>query len=123
MEILIAEVWQAVLEVEQVGVLDNFLDLGGHSLLMMQVIHQVEKQVGVRLHPADLFTQTLGQLANMCEDRKPPAFESEEEDHSLVAAFQAFLKRVLRRGTSSAPDWPTDGRKSVDDGGGRKRRH
>ena len=43
METMIAEVWQDVLEVEQIRVLDNFLDLGGHSLLMMQVTYRLEQ--------------------------------------------------------------------------------
>lgn len=33
----ITQIWQEVLHVEKVGVQDNFFDLGGHSLLMVQV--------------------------------------------------------------------------------------
>jgi fengycin family lipopeptide synthetase D len=33
----VAEVWREVLRVGQVGVHDNFFDLGGHSLLLVQV--------------------------------------------------------------------------------------
>lgn len=33
----IAEVWQTVLQLEKVGIHDNFFDLGGHSLLLVQV--------------------------------------------------------------------------------------
>jgi acyl carrier protein len=98
METLIAEIWREVLKVEQVGVLDNFLDLGGHSLLIMQVIYRVEQQVGVRLRPLDVFTQTLGQLANMCEARKPEAFQPEGEDLQPAKASQTLLQRLLRFG-------------------------
>ncbi|MFH1937869.1 MAG: beta-ketoacyl synthase N-terminal-like domain-containing protein, partial [Bacteroidota bacterium] len=33
----ISEVWQEVLQLEKVGIHDNFFDLGGHSLLLVQV--------------------------------------------------------------------------------------
>ena len=36
-ELLIAAIWQEILHVEQVGIHDNFFDLGGHSLLMVQI--------------------------------------------------------------------------------------
>ncbi|NMO20133.1 LLM class flavin-dependent oxidoreductase [Pyxidicoccus fallax] len=42
----IAEVWRRVLKVEQVGVNDNFFDLGGHSLLMVQVHTQLKAALG-----------------------------------------------------------------------------
>jgi hypothetical protein len=36
-EMVLAEIWGAVLGLQHVGVHDNFFDLGGHSLLMVQV--------------------------------------------------------------------------------------
>ena len=37
LEKIISSIWQEVLEVEQVGIRDNFFDLGGHSLRMVRV--------------------------------------------------------------------------------------
>ena len=62
-------IWQEVLETDQVGVFDNFFDLGGHSLSSMQVIAKVEQQLGVRLEFRDLLFQTLGQVAGECTER------------------------------------------------------
>jgi len=39
----IAEIWKDILEIENVGVADNFFDIGGHSLLMTKV-HKKLKQ-------------------------------------------------------------------------------
>jgi amino acid adenylation domain-containing protein len=65
----VAEIWQSVLEVDRVGVRDNFFDLGGHSLLLMPVIDQLKKRLGVKLRPGELVLPTLGQLAALCEER------------------------------------------------------
>ena len=46
MERSIANVWQDVLQVEKVGIYDNFFDLGGHSLLIIQV-QTFAKQISV----------------------------------------------------------------------------
>jgi hypothetical protein len=43
-EIRVAEIWREVLGVEQVGVHDNFFDIGGHSLLLVRV-HSRLKQL------------------------------------------------------------------------------
>ncbi|HEX9205841.1 MAG TPA: beta-ketoacyl synthase N-terminal-like domain-containing protein, partial [Candidatus Deferrimicrobiaceae bacterium] len=52
----IAAVWQEVLQVEGVGARDNFFDLGGHSLLLLQVHAKLKDQfAGKRLSVVDLF--------------------------------------------------------------------
>ncbi|MBD2677466.1 MULTISPECIES: non-ribosomal peptide synthetase [Nostoc] len=41
MEQQIGKIWQEVLHLEKVGIHDNFFDLGGHSLLMLQINHKL----------------------------------------------------------------------------------
>ncbi|WP_426751097.1 MupA/Atu3671 family FMN-dependent luciferase-like monooxygenase [Myxococcus sp. Y35] len=54
-EALIAAIWQDVLKLDKVGVEDKFVDLGGHSLLMVQVLEKLKAQVEKPLTLVDLF--------------------------------------------------------------------
>ena len=54
-EKIIAAIWQDVLNVERVGLHDNFFRLGGHSLLAMQVVSSIRKDLQVELTIKDLF--------------------------------------------------------------------
>ncbi|RJG37752.1 non-ribosomal peptide synthetase, partial [Motilimonas pumila] len=66
-ENILCEIWQEVLGVEQVGVTDNFFQLGGHSLLMMQVFSHLQ-QTGVNVTAKQLFMNPeLAVLASLIE--------------------------------------------------------
>src|SRR5947209_168385 len=45
----LAEIWQNLLGLERVGIHDDFFLLGGHSLLTIRLMTQIEKQFGKRL--------------------------------------------------------------------------
>lgn len=51
----IAEVWQRVLQVDGIGIDDDFFDLGGTSLTGLQVIHEIQDKLGVELSPVAIF--------------------------------------------------------------------
>jgi len=63
-----ARIWSSVLGVDTVGLYDNFFDLGGYSLQLVEVLAAIEQQLGVRVNPAYVQTQTLGQLAAVCDE-------------------------------------------------------
>ena len=42
-EKVLAEIWSEVLGIKQVGIHDNFFDLGGHSLMATQVVSRIQK--------------------------------------------------------------------------------
>jgi acyl carrier protein len=52
----IAEVWQEVLGVAKVGLQDNFFDLGGHSLLLVQVQVRLQERLGREVSMTDLLS-------------------------------------------------------------------
>ena len=59
----LAQVWQDTLGIEKVSLYDNFFDLGGHSLLSMQIIYKIEKDKGIKLNPRYLYLDTLEKIA------------------------------------------------------------
>jgi acyl carrier protein len=51
----LAEIWQEVLAVEQVGIHDNFFDLGGHSLKLVELHKKLGDKIDTPLTLVDLF--------------------------------------------------------------------
>ncbi|MEW1749997.1 non-ribosomal peptide synthase/polyketide synthase [Streptomyces angustmyceticus] len=61
----IAQIWADVLGLDTVGADDNFFDLGGDSILSMQVVSRL-RRAGLHLATKDLFThQTVAELATV----------------------------------------------------------
>lgn len=54
-EDLLATMWRDILGIESVGIDDNFFDLGGHSLLITQLIYLIEEVLHVSLPVSRLF--------------------------------------------------------------------
>jgi amino acid adenylation domain-containing protein len=113
----LAAIWQDLLGVEDVSVLDNFFDLGGHSLLTMRVVVRLEQQTGVRLNPGELIAQTLAQVAQACErchatrtatDGAAPESGTPAQDGAPRAgtpvAGAGWARRLLGRTPRRTPD-------------------
>ena len=72
-EVAIAEIWKEVLNWDQISVNDRFFDLGGYSLIAVQVITRLEKEHSWQIQFRDLLFQTLGQIAAACEKQDTTA--------------------------------------------------
>jgi amino acid adenylation domain-containing protein len=66
----IAEIWRQTLGIDKVGIDDNFFDLGGHSLHLLQVHHQLKAALGGDLAMVELFKYpTIRSLAGYLDQR------------------------------------------------------
>ena len=64
----LAEMWREVLAREEIGVEDNFFDLGGHSLLLARLQDRLEERLGRAVPIVDLFRfPTVRGLARFLE--------------------------------------------------------
>ncbi|MEX2073153.1 non-ribosomal peptide synthase/polyketide synthase [Pseudomonas aeruginosa] len=63
----LATIWAEVLKLEQVGLADNFFEIGGDSIISLQVVSRA-RQLGIHFTPKMLFeAQTIGTLAPLAE--------------------------------------------------------
>ena len=102
----LAGIWADLLQVEDIGVFDNFFDLGGHSLLAGQVLARVAGVFAVSLPLRVLFeTPTVAALARRVSEAREtqssePAVEiapEEEEDGPRpVSILQEQMLRIER---------------------------
>ncbi|WP_404791150.1 amino acid adenylation domain-containing protein [Altericista sp. CCNU0014] len=102
---LLLSIWSQVLELEQIGLNDNFFALGGHSLLATQLISRIRAVFAVELPLQRLFeTPTIAGLANYLEaphqdgDEVPPPMETAVRDRDFPLSFAQqrlwFLEQV-----------------------------
>lgn len=68
-EHLVAETWKSALEKEQIDIFSNFFDLGGHSLIALQIVTEIESKTSERIPISAFFEHpTIEKLARLIED-------------------------------------------------------
>lgn len=68
LQVGIAQVWSAMLGIEQIGIHDNLFELGGDSLMGVQIMSQLSNKFEVTLSPASFFKEpTILGLARVIE--------------------------------------------------------
>ena len=86
----IAGIWQEMLHLEKVGINDNFFDLGGHSLLLIQVHSKLQKTFKREILVTDLFEYpTISSLTKYLS-----------KEASETSSFETSSKRAENRITS-----------------------
>ena len=86
----LARIWADVLQVERVGVEDDFLEAGGHSLLALPLMQQIRAQLGVHLPLSALFTtRTVAELASTVVK-----VQAEQADAELLAELLREIEQM-----------------------------
>jgi acyl carrier protein len=98
-EQMVAAIWAEVLHVEKVGINANFFDLGGHSLLMVQVCDRVQAAFGRELSLVEMFRHpTVSALASYLghEPISVPLQATDERAQRQVAARERQQQRMKK---------------------------
>ena len=85
----VAAVWRTLLGAPDVRRDDNFFDLGGHSMLVMQAIAQLEKTTGKRINPRQFIFESLAQVARAYDEAEP----APRRPAGLVSRIVGALRR------------------------------
>jgi acyl transferase domain-containing protein/acyl carrier protein len=81
----LANIWQDILGLEQVGIYDNFFDIGGDSLLATQLIARLSKNFSVDLPLRAVFeSPTVGELGLTIIQQQAGEIESDEMTQILA---------------------------------------
>jgi amino acid adenylation domain-containing protein len=94
----IANLWKRILRVDDVGLDDNFFDLGGDSLLLVAVHSNLQKSLLVEIPVIDLFEYTtVRTLAGQLSDKESakPSFSQVQEQ--ALKQREAFARERERR--------------------------
>ncbi len=65
----LAEIWSEVLNVDRIGIYDNFFSLGGHSIMAIRVLNRINQVLNVNLSVRNVFEEpTIAGLALLIEE-------------------------------------------------------
>jgi acyl carrier protein len=100
----LCSIWREVLELDDVGIEDDFFDVGGHSLSGMRVLARVRRDFRVDIPIRRLFDHpTIGELA--AEVAKAEQTSQGNAPVDVTAAGSSALLDVLRTELSAlSPD-------------------
>jgi len=94
----VKKIWETVLNAQNIGVNDNFFDIGGHSLLVVQVYYKLKENFATNLTVVDMFKYpTIRSLCDYLEETTDSFAEvasASELMHSGKEAMKEKRKRL-----------------------------
>jgi amino acid adenylation domain-containing protein len=70
-------IWREIFQIKKIGTMDNFFDIGGHSIKALQLINSIQKQFNLKIHIEEVFrVTTIKELASLIRTRNKNFKES-----------------------------------------------
>jgi acyl carrier protein len=90
-EEILANIWAVVLNLDGVGIHDNFFHLGGHSLLATQVVSRIRSSFGFDLPLREIFeAPTIAALALKVQPKREK--DKDDREHSITRVARELYK-------------------------------
>ncbi|QCK88550.1 amino acid adenylation domain-containing protein [Phreatobacter aquaticus] len=97
-EAAVQQIWCDLLQVDMMGRTTNFFDAGGHSLLLVQLLHRINARFGCQLSLIDMFrATTIAAQAEMATARQAPPAAPDIADRADRARHALAGRRDARR--------------------------
>jgi acyl carrier protein len=104
-ESLISQVWREVLCLEQVGIDDNFFDIGGHSLRLVDANLKLKELLGRDIPIMEMFRfPTIRALAEYLRGEQAGKPAVEEAHERALARRTSLDRRRSKRQSLTAPE-------------------
>jgi amino acid adenylation domain-containing protein len=93
----LSRIWSEVLSLDQVGIDDDFFDLGGHSLAATRVVSQVIQQFQLELPLQSLFTApTVAEMAAVITEHQGKKLD-EKEMERILTELESLTEEEAKR--------------------------
>jgi amino acid adenylation domain-containing protein len=93
----LAAIWAEVLSLDEVGVLDSFFDLGGHSLAASQVVYRVLEKFQLEVPLKRLFESvTVAEMAIVIADRQAKEIDASKLEE-ILTELELLSEKEARR--------------------------
>jgi amino acid adenylation domain-containing protein len=98
LERIIFRIWQEALGLEQIGTQDNFFDLGGHSLMIIEVQRKLRETLKQEIGIVEMFKYpTIGALARHLSHEDAGAQAISQQSERADARRASIRERALSR--------------------------
>jgi amino acid adenylation domain-containing protein/non-ribosomal peptide synthase protein (TIGR01720 family) len=107
-EELLLNIWQSILNLNSVGIADNFFALGGHSLLVIRLVSQIQQVFGVDISLRQIFENpTIAELATLINSSKLSLYSSIPVRESTDKILLSFAQQRLWMLAQIEPENPS----------------
>lgn len=98
-----AAIWCTILGLDEVGVEDNFFEIGGNSLQAVQIVARIRTDMGITVPLRSIFqTRTVAGFAGVLA-------KTEVEVAELLAEIEQLSDRQVTASPAADPKWEDPG--------------
>ena len=77
----LVQIWCDILQIEQVGIHNNFFEMGGHSLLAIQIVSRIRDAYDIDITPRQIFdAPTVADLARYVLEQEAAELDIDDEE-------------------------------------------